>query len=162
LTRRAIQALRGHGLKVAILTKAGALARRDFDLLTDQDMFGTTLVFTDEMKRQIWEPGAAPTRERIKNMEYAKAKGIQTFVSLEPVFYFDQTLELIRITHDFVDHYKVGKLNYIEREKTMDWKDFAERVMAVLDEVGANYYIKKDLAKFVGRPDGIRRGDIPE
>ena len=69
--------------------------------------------------------------------------GIKTWVSLEPVIDPDQALELIEQIHPFVDHWKVGKLNY--RNLEVDWLKFREDVTKQLDSVGANYYLKKSL-----------------
>jgi len=162
ITRRAIQILHGEGLSVAILTKGGLRATRDFDLLTKHDLFGVTLVFEDEATRTIWEPYAAPTGERIATLRHAKERGIPTWVSFEPVFEPAQTLSLIAHCADVIDVFKVGTLNYREEGKMINWKKFAQDAVELLDDLGANYYIKKDLARHIGRPEGIRKGLLPE
>ncbi|GAI57641.1 unnamed protein product, partial [marine sediment metagenome] len=50
------------------------------------------------------------------------------------VIYPEATLELIKLTAPFVDHYKVGTLNYHPHGKTIDWHKFAKDVVAVLEE----------------------------
>ena len=112
LTRRAIGILHAEALSVAILTKAPTLATRDFDLLTDKDLFGTTLTFLDPKLSRKWEPRADLPGNRIRALEEAHNRGIPTFVSLEPVIYQADTLALIEETAGFVDQFKVGKLNY--------------------------------------------------
>lgn len=154
-TRQAIQALQAHGLKVNILTKGGIRALRDFDLLGPGDSFGTTLTCLHKAESLHWEPGAALPEERINVLEEAHKRGIRTWVSCEPVIYLEQTLELIRMTHAFVDSFKIGKLNYHAWEKAINWTLFAQRVVSLLDSLGASYYIKKDLAKYLGHPGGI-------
>ncbi|MCK5610320.1 radical SAM protein [Candidatus Pacearchaeota archaeon] len=148
LTRKAIELLHGHNLKVEILTKGGKRSERDFDLLSkrlDLSSYGTTLVFTDEKQCELIEPNAAPTHERIASLKKAHEMGIFTFVSLEPVWYPDQTLELIDLTHEFVDLYKVGKLNYNKQQKEVDWKQFKKEVVDKLETYGKKYYLKKSL-----------------
>jgi len=170
LTRRAIKILHKNGLAVAILTKGGWLATRDFDILTRADLFGTTLTFFDPKRSREWEPGAALPSMRIKSLEDAKARGIQTWVSLEPVIDPAESLALIEATAKFVDVFKVGTLNYqgkLPRELQaqvyrIDWKNFARNVVILLDRLGANYYIKCDLAKHIGRPEGITVGNVPK
>lgn len=151
LTRKAIQILHKHGLKVTILTKGGKRSERDFDLLVarpDLSQYGTTLVFTDEDLRSKIEPFAAPTYERIESLKKAHESGIPTFVSLEPVWTADQTLELINLTHKFVDLYKVGKLNYNKQQKNVEWGLFKNEVINKLKGYKKDYYIKKDLEAF--------------
>ena len=162
ITRRAIQIIHDYNLPVAILTKGGFLATRDFDLLDGKDLFGVTLVCWTREYFTEWEGNSAWTGERIATLKEAHERGIQTWVSCEPVIYPEETLDLIRGTADFVDVFKVGTLNYHERAKTIDWKKFAQDAVELLDGLGANYYIKKDLARHIGRPEGIQKGDLPK
>jgi DNA repair photolyase len=158
VTREAIQIIHAAGLKVAILTKGGFRATRDFDLLGPEDIFGTTLTFEDPELSKQWEPLAAPPQERFGSLVLAKRKGIKTFVSLEPVIVMSETFKCIDKTAPFVDQFKVGKLNYMEAARTLDWNAFARAVIQKLDENGAKYYIKRDLAAYIGKPDGILKG----
>jgi hypothetical protein len=41
--------------------------------------------------------------------------------------------------------FKVGKLNH--SKINVDWGNFGRRAVDLLDNLGANYYIKKDLLK---------------
>jgi len=150
ITREAIKLLKKYGLKVVILTKGGKRAERDFDLLDSGDFVGASLTFTNTDDSKNWEPHAALPEERIEMLRNAKIVGIQTWASLEPVIYPEQSLELIRITHEFVDLYKVGTLNHHPYAKKIDWKNFAERAIATLKEYGVKFYIKKDLRKYLG------------
>lgn len=148
LTRKAIEILHSKGLKVSILTKGGKRSERDFDLLAakpELSEYGVTLVFTDEKFRSEIEPNAAPTSERIDSLKKAHELGIHTYVSLEPVWFAEQSLELIDLTHDFVDLYKVGKLNYNKQHKNVNWKIFREEAIKKLKIYNKKYYIKKDL-----------------
>jgi DNA repair photolyase len=149
LTRQTILLLHSAGIPVTILTKGGSRAERDFDLLTSADSFGVTLTcLTDDASLQ-WEPGAAIPSERISSMRKAHSIGVKTWVSLEPVIDPVQTLELIRLTADFTDLYKVGKMNYHPISKTIDWTKFAESAISLLESLEKQYYIKEDLKKFV-------------
>jgi len=161
ITRRAILILHAEVLSVAILTKGGLRATRDFDLLNEADLFGVTLVFEDEATRAIWEPYAAPTEERITTLRMAKERGISTWASFEPVFSPDETLSLIARSAAVIDVFKVGTLNYREEGKMINWKRFAQDAVKLLDGLGANYYIKKDLARYIGKPEGITKGYVP-
>ncbi len=170
LTRRAIHILHDWDLAVAILTKGGFRATRDFDLLTKDDCFGVSLTFLDPRRSRIWEPGAALPIDRMKSLEDAHARGIPTWVSLEPVIDPAESLALIEATAKFVDVFKVGTLNYSnklppelqDQVRGIDWKNFARNAVIMLDSLGANYYIKKDLARYIGKPEGIRKGNLPK
>lgn len=158
ITRKAIMMLHEAGLNVTILTKAGDRSTRDFDLLTSADAYATTLTCISPEDSVLWEPNAAPPQERIKALGLAHYKGIETWVSLEPVLYPNQTEALVYLTADITGHYKIGKLNYInklpERLKSkaehINWHDFGWRTKALFDRIGAHYYFKKDLLKEMG------------
>ena len=149
LTRQGIKYLHENGLAVEILTKGGMRAARDFDLLSEKDAFATTLTFVDEKKSREWEPGAALPDDRIEAMKLAHSQGIRVWVSLEPVIDPEESLELIRLTHGFVDLFKVGKLNYHPAARDVDWKSFANRAVSLLERLGKRYYIKKDLQTYI-------------
>ncbi len=149
ITRLTIMMLKEAGHHIRILTKAGPLAQRDFDLLDNQDWFGQTLTCDNPQDSLAWEPGAAMPFDRIDNLKAAREKGIRTWVSLEPVIYVDQVFRLIEQTKEFIDVYKVGVLNYHPHSKTIDWPKFAREVKAKLESVGAKYYLKQDLQKYL-------------
>jgi DNA repair photolyase len=152
ITRRIIQKLLTAGMSVIILTKAGLPSTRDFDLLSahpDQSNYGATLTFVDDALSRLWEPGAALPGERLEALARAHSLGIPTWASLEPVIDPKQTLELIRMSHEFVDVYKVGKWNHDQRAAAIDWRAFAKQAVSLLDSLGKKYYIKKDLAVFL-------------
>ena len=145
LTRRAIQILMDQDLYFTILTKGGMRVERDFDLLEkyDKARLGTTLVFTSQADADKWEPYAPSIDDRIITIKHAHHRGIKPWVSLEPVIDPEQALELIRELHPIVDHWKVGKLNY--RNLSVDWIAFREEVQALMDSLGADYYLKRSL-----------------
>jgi DNA repair photolyase len=149
LTRQAIEILHKYAIPVMILTKGGKRAMRDFDLLQDGDMFGATLTFTEQYGDQSlhWEPRAALPFERIHMLWEAHEAGIKTWVSLEPVIDPKQSIELIRVTNGFVDHFKVGRWNHSKEADKINWRNFAYEARAVLNRYRCDYYIKKDLAR---------------
>jgi len=149
LTRQGIEILHSHGLNVEILTKGGSRATRDFDLLTVDDRFATTLTFIKERDSSQWEPGAASPQDRIRTIRKAKEKGLTTWASLEPVIDPAQSLELIRQTAHCVALFKVGKINHHPVSKTIDWRKFAHDAVNLLEQKNKAYYIKDDLKKFL-------------
>lgn len=150
VTKKAIEILSDHDLNFTVLTKNGTLAERDFDFL---DSFGETIIFHSEEYRRKWERNAPPIRDRIEAMKEASHMGIKTWVSLEPVIDPEEALMVVRELADYVDYWKVGKLNhYPDYEKTIDWLKFYVRLIAVMDEMGVSsnrLYIKEDLMKEV-------------
>ena len=149
ITRRAIEILISNDLQFTLLTKGGTRATRDFDLLKNYDKcsFGTTLVFTKQPDADKWEIYCANIADRINAITTAKENGIRTWISLEPVIFHDQAIDIINELHSVVDHWKVGKLNYHLPGIPVNWVKFREEVTALLDSVGADYYIKKSLTQ---------------
>lgn len=147
LTRRAIQILNSNDIGVTILTKGGKLAERDFDILSldRRNQFGVTLTCLNELQSKEWEPGAAPPQERINSLKKAHGMGIYTYVSFEPVLEPVSVFLLIRDTADFVDFYKIGKLNYHPHSKTIDWPLFRGNVVGILHAYDKDFMLKKDL-----------------
>lgn len=148
LTRQVIQILKSHKIPIQILTKGGLAAVRDFDLYSDSDAFASTLTFIDQARSKEWEPGAAPPSERIEAIKEAHRLGIETWVSLEPVIDPDESLAIIDQTHEFVDLYKIGKLNH--RACNIDWKIWGIMALSLCRKYGKKYYIKDDLARDMG------------
>lgn len=149
ITRQALRILGEAGCKASTLTKGAKLARCDFDLMKQYDThFGVTMVFSRESDREHWEPGASMIGEREEALKEAHELGIRTWLSIEPVIYPVQALEVIR-RNSFVDRFKVGKLNHMpEIEATVNWSAFLDDLMPVLESTGREWYIKNDLWKF--------------
>lgn len=83
----------------------------DFDFTA-----GFTLTGHDEL-----EPGCATNYGRIQAMKELHKMGIRTWASIEPVIDFKSSLEMIRETIDFCDHYKIG----LESGKKYDKADLS-------------------------------------
>jgi len=144
VTREAIRILGEAGCYPIILTKSAVL--QDFDLLKlYRGEYGATLTFVDARDSKEWEPGAPLPHQRIEALRKANWYGIRTWVSLEPVIDPEQTLELIDMTHSFVNVYKVGKLNHMKNGSDINWPAFRDKVEEKLDHYRCRYYIKKDL-----------------
>lgn len=150
VTRSVIKSLVERGRRFTVLTKGGTRACRDFDLLagSEKASFGTTLIFTDQQDADFWEPGAAKLADRIAALKAARRQGIATWVSIEPVISPDQALLLVERYHAFVDHWKVGKVNYQRKiEAAVDWHRFREALTGLFESFGADYYLKKSLTE---------------
>lgn len=147
--RAVLELFHKSGVSFQILTKGGMKAARDFDLYRPGDKFGCTLTFFDPVKSKEWEPGAALPEDRLRALEEAHKSGIETWASCEPVIDPAETLELIRRSHKFVDHFKVGRWNHDKRADGIDWHQFAGDVVELLDSLGCDYYIKDDLRRYL-------------
>ena len=147
LTRSAIEILHSYDIGVIILTKGGKRAIRDFDLLGPKDAFATTLTCIRAEDSLGWEPNAALPNERITSLQEANKRGIETWVSLEPVIYPEETKHLVKETKGFVGHYKVGTMNYHPHGKSINWREFGWAMKRLMDEMGVKYYFKKDILR---------------
>lgn len=159
-TRRAIEILQAHGLGVCVLTKGGTRALRDVNLFRpSRDAFACTLTSLDETFQKKWEPGAASPSDRISALEKFHEAGVYTWVSLEPTLDADASLAIVDATHQYVDLYKVGRVNYSPMTKTVDWRDYTCRIIDRLSALGKDHYIKHDLQRYLpaGYSNPLRR-----
>lgn len=139
-TREVVQALKECGNHVQILTKGDG--RRDFDLLDSEDWYGVT-VSCDLPMSATAEPFAATPASRLYDLETAKCRGINTWVSFEPVLDPAAVLDCIKGCAYFIDRVKIGKLNY--HPSDIDWAQFGRDAVAACEEMGVDYYIKDSL-----------------
>jgi len=154
LAGQAIDALHAGGCRVSVLTKGGMRAVPDFKHYLNGDDYGATLTFDNALHSREFEPNAADPDDRMFSLEIARGLGIKTWASLEPVIDPEQTLDIIRRTHRFVDKYKIGRWNYDKRANEIDWAKFARDAVELCTKLGADFYIKEDLAKYLSPPTG--------
>jgi DNA repair photolyase len=143
-TRRALAMCRDAGVRFSVLTKAGARAERDFDLYGPDDLFGVTCCFTSDDDRKRWEPNASPIQERFDSLCAARAKGIRTYVSVEPIIEPQQALELVT-TWKCVSEWRIGRWNHDPRAKGLYSPEWVTAIMRALRESGADFMVKEAL-----------------
>jgi hypothetical protein len=150
-TRQTLEILMKYGLGFCTLTKGGSRALRDIDLFRkDRDAFASTLTSVDNDFAAKWERRAAAPTDRMKTLKSFHDKGIFTWVSIEPTLDIASALEVIRQTHEYVDLYKIGRANYIPSlGRSIDWKEYTERVIELCQKLGVKHYIKKKLQEFL-------------
>lgn len=136
-TRDIIKILKAASNHVQILTKNSEDAMRDFDLLDSDDWFGITLDGTDD------NPHASSEGERVWAIVEAHKKGINTWISFEPVVNANRIFDLILENAPVVNKIKIGKLNY--HPSDIDWTNFGRKVEALCNDLGLDYYIKDSL-----------------
>lgn len=151
LTRPTLKILRDNGLGFCALTKGGLRALEDLEFFRpDRDAFACTLTSLDNEFSLKWERQAALPGDRLKALRAFHARGIFTWVSLEPTLNIESSLAIVDATHAFVDLYKVGRANYLkEITTTTDWEGYTQRMIAKLQRLGKSHYIKKDLQKYL-------------
>ena len=153
LTRQALLILEKYNLTATVLTKAGMAAAQDFDILKRNNWeFGTTLSYLSDDIQKKWEPNAAKVDSRIIAVRHAAKRGIKTWVSVEPVMDAAEALQLIKLLRTEVDFWKIGKMNH--RKIDIDWGKFHDDAVALLNRLGAKYYIKKELREWNQYPKG--------
>jgi DNA repair photolyase len=153
LTRDVIKTLHNNGISVSILTKGGTRSLRDIDLFdSSMDCFGSTLTSLDDDFSKKWEPNAALPMDRLKALKEFHDAGIFTWASLEPTIDCESSLKIVEKTHQFVDLFKIGRVNYLPITKTTDWKDYTLRMIDLCQRLGVKHYIKQDLQCYL--PDG--------
>lgn len=157
ITREAIKILHKYDHTVCILTKGGTRALRDIDLFIPGDVFACTLTCLDVGDSLRWEPGAATPYDRLVALKEFHKAGIRTWVSLEPTIRPEWSLKWIKYTHDIVDLYKIGTLNYSNKlpvelkaeVQDIDWHKYARNAIELLENLGKVKYIKEDLAEYL-------------
>ena len=134
---------------------------RDLDLFCPGDAFATTLTLLSPEHSAHWEPEAALPADRIEAIKQFHIAGIPTWVSLEPVINPASALEIIRQTHEFVDLYKVGKLNQQGQAlpeanalaKKIDWRAFGLSAIQLLESLGYRRQTEPDAVKSANSVD---------
>lgn len=150
-TRDIIEIVLNSDNAVNILTKAGTRATRDFDMIeTDRRCkIGATLTFFDEALSREWEPGAAAPINRVELLRTAKARGITTWASIEPVIIPSETLKIMELALPYVDEFKIGKWNHDKAADAIDWRKFSGDAVALMEKNGKRYVLKDDLRKYL-------------
>lgn len=145
LTRSALELLRSYNQNFTILTKAGQIACRDFELYREGDKFGATLTLHTGWKK--YEPNAAPYQERVENLREAHRRCISTFVSMEPLLDTQQALEIIESTAEYVDFYKLGTLNHAGKKDGKALGKYLSDAETLLRKLGRQWVVKIEKRK---------------
>jgi DNA repair photolyase len=152
ITRQVLEILLEHRIPVAILTKGGTNCLADIETFRKFGFhikIGASLTFLYDSHSLEFEPGAPLPGDRIEALKELHEKGIPTWASLEPVIDPNQSLQIIHETSDFVDHYKVGKINHFkEYETRVDWEKFLIDSVTLLRRLYKPFYIKHSLQIF--------------
>lgn len=151
IAKKSIETIIDSGSQIRILTKSGYRSWMDeFVYVNTKIKYGVTLTIEDSgMFSKQYEPFADPSLQRIYALQKAKECGYYTWVSLEPIIIPHMSLLFIEQTHTFVDEFKLGKWNYSKEARDIDWYKFANEAVELLVKHGKDYYIKKNLRKYL-------------
>lgn len=152
LTRKSLEILLENRIPCSILTKAGTKALVDIDIFKkfgNSIQVGTTLTFDNNKDSLEWESGASIPSDRIQMLKILKENNIKTWASLEPVIYPQQSINLIERIIDYVDVFKIGKLNniYQEIQNKINWQEYLKIVVSILRNYNKAFYVKYDLRR---------------
>jgi DNA repair photolyase len=154
VTGRAIKMVSDRGAGIRVLTKS-SLVLRDIELLCKIDAeVGTTLLFSKDATREKWEPNADTVQNRMDMIKKLHGAGIKTWVSVEPVIDPEQALDVMFALDEFVDTWKIGKLNHhkdieLHVNQTYGWGRFLRDALTLVGN--GRYYIKDDLWKYADK-----------
>lgn len=152
LTRKVLEMLLEYRIPVSILTKGGLNVLEDLDIIKNfghNIQIGASLTFTNEYDSLKWERAAAIPSDRFEALRILHQEGIRTWASMEPVIDPMQSLDIMERTIDYVDGYKIGKLNHFRKfEEKIDWTSFLAHTISLMRSNNKTFYIKKDLQPF--------------
>lgn len=148
-TRWVLECLLEHNIPVSILSKGGYNVLQDLDVILrfgKNIQVGGSLTFTSNEDTLKWEKNSSMPYQRFDALKQLHEAGVRTWASMEPVIYTEQSLEIMEITHSYVDAYKIGKLNHFPKhEVKFDWTKFLNDAVAIMRKHNKEFYIKKDL-----------------
>lgn len=154
MSLKAIKRLNEDGIPCVVLSK-GELPV-ELAGLSEDNIYGITLISLAEGYRSEYEPGSAPYRKRIDALKRLHDEGCRTWVSMEPYptpNIIEQDLLSILEEVSFADRIIFGRTNYNKTVSSYpsvkDW--YNDRVLDVVSfcsEKGIDYYIKQGTWTF--------------
>ncbi len=141
-----------HQIPVSILSKGGLQILDDLDIIKEfgeNIQIGGSLTFSTDENRLKWERTSSPVEERFEALRVLHSHGVKTWASIEPVIIPEESLEIMDITHSYVDGFKIGKLNKLSKQEAkVDWAKFLVDAVDKMRKHNKMFYIKEDLRKF--------------
>jgi len=153
ITRETLIILNEYNCKVALLTKGGSRCLQDIDVFESfgsRIKIGATLTTLADNLSIRFEPKAALQSDRISALQILHKNKIKTFASMEPVLDHAHSIAILKATIGTIDQYKIGKMNYHEKDlpSKIDWAAFLYDAVTVMRTNGKDFYIKHDLQAF--------------
>lgn len=155
-TRKTLEILSRTKHKIMLLTKS-TLAERDFPLFAVWRSEGFDLWIGSTLTSVIGiedEPLASSNPDRMKMLEHAHNLGLHTWASLEPILpNVTYPHQIVEATHDFVDWYALGSLNYSKQLGYVIPEGYYQRelprAVEALEKHEKPYLIKKELRQYM-------------
>ena len=162
LTRSVLDVLADTKHTVLVLTKNPMLALRDLDIMARNYniWLGTTIISVGRYR--VMEPYTPSVSKRIEALRIAKANGLRTWLSVEPIIPMITDIDrILSKTVRYVDWYVFGRLNYarqlrLEEPSDEYYRDIAYKIMSFMEAHNylygrgvKKYYFKKELLKTV-------------
>lgn len=148
-TRLAIHEVKRVGMAVQVLTKSAdvALLSRDLPLLDSRDRVGVTLAAWLPETVKDWEPDAPKPQNRLAMLAAAKAAGVGTWVSCEPVITLADTLAILdAIAPLNPDLVWLGKLNHVGGHNPgAPWGEVKRQLVKRCESLDLTYALKDSL-----------------
>lgn len=159
MSLKAIKRLNEDGIPCVVLSK-GELPI-ELASLSDENIYGITLISLDEDYRKENEPGSALYTKRIDALRKLHDKGCKTWVSMEPYptpNIIEQDLWTILESVSFADRIIFGRTNYNKTvsfyPKVKDWyNDQVLDVVSFCIENSIDYHIKQGTWTFDISPE---------
>jgi DNA repair photolyase len=156
-TRKTLEILSRTEHKVMLLTKS-ILAEEDFPFFSFWHNEGVDLWIGSTLTSVVPildEPyGLSENPHRIAMLRTAHNLGLNTWASLEPWLpHISYPHQIVEATHDFVDWYVLGSLNYAKQFGYTIPEGYYQqelpRAIETLEKYGKAYLLKKELRKVV-------------
>jgi len=139
----AVNAVHAGGLPVQVLTK-GVPPPELFDILTKDDLYGTTLTTVDNEMAAKVEPRAANPELRVLALTTAHRRGIPVWLSHEPVIDSYWSIPVLQTAADLGINIKplwIGPLNHCVR--SYDWVQTKLTLLTVATNLGLTVQFKE-------------------
>lgn len=154
-TYEMIKLLKSYGCHIMFCTK-GRPDVNLINLLDNKDSVGITITCGEEMSR-IYEPNSATPKERLRLLKNAYLKGIETWISIEPVLEPEYIYSLLKSDDmKYVTKVKLGKLNHMNisdltgnESDVIDWTTYVKTAKDICDKRNIIYIIKDALAEYL-------------
>jgi DNA repair photolyase len=149
MMRPILQVFLDNHIPVMLLTKGPSLMLEDMDIIKQfgpNIQVGCSLTFISNDQSKIWEPNGDLPKVRFDVLKQFHDAGVKTWASMEPVIDPAASLAIMELVHEYVDVFKVGKVNHAKSiEQKVNWTEFLNLAVFTLNKNGNEYYIKDDL-----------------
>lgn len=150
-----IRLLKKYGCHIMFCTK-GKIDDEVLDILDSKDSVGITITCGDEMASKYESKSLRPS-ERIAQLKKFYDKGIETWISIEPVLETEFIYKLLESDNmNFLTRVKLGKLNHMDladltgnENDIIDWTEYVTKVIEICKRRNIEYIVKYALTKFL-------------